>query len=79
MVGDPIAHGHAAAHWDELLRLATSIRTGTVTASAMLRKLSAIRARMAWHWRCARLAGSNVDLHARLVAGYRLRRRTKLG
>ncbi|WP_257011064.1 Tn3 family transposase [Sphingobium yanoikuyae] len=41
MVGDPIAHGHAAAHWDELLRLATSIRTGTVTASAMLRKLSA--------------------------------------
>lgn len=31
----------AAAHWDELLRLATSIRTGTVTASAMLRELSA--------------------------------------
>lgn len=41
MVGDPIAHDHAAAHWDELLRLATSIRTGTVTASAILRKLSA--------------------------------------
>nr|ART36135.1 B176 [uncultured bacterium] len=41
MVGDPIARDHAAAHWDELLRLATSIRTGTVTASAMLRKLSA--------------------------------------
>lgn len=41
MVGDPIAHDHLAAHWDELLRLATSIRTGTVTASAMLRKLSA--------------------------------------
>jgi TnpA family transposase len=41
MVGKPIAHGHAGAHWDELLRLATSIRTGTVTASAMLRKLSA--------------------------------------
>jgi TnpA family transposase len=41
MVGDPIAYDHAAAHWDELLRLATSIRTGTVTASAMLRKLCA--------------------------------------
>jgi TnpA family transposase len=41
MVGDPIALNHAAAHWDELLRLTTSIRTGTVTASAMLRKLSA--------------------------------------
>ena len=41
MFGDPIARDYAAAHWDEQLRLATSIRTGTVTASAMLRKLSA--------------------------------------
>jgi TnpA family transposase len=32
---------HAATHWDELLRMATSIRSGTVTASAMLKKLSA--------------------------------------
>jgi TnpA family transposase len=40
MVGDPIAHDYAAAHWDELLRLATSIRTGD-RHSAMLRKLSA--------------------------------------
>src|SRR3546814_20392535 len=30
-----------AANWDELLRFATSIRTGTATASAMLRRLSA--------------------------------------
>ena len=29
------------AHWDELLRLATSIRAGTVIASAMLRRLAA--------------------------------------
>lgn len=28
-------------HWEELLRLATSIRIGTVTASAMLRRLAA--------------------------------------
>ena len=27
------------AHWDEILRLATSIKQGTVTASLMLRKL----------------------------------------
>ena len=27
------------AHWDDILRLATSIRQGTVTASLMLRKL----------------------------------------
>lgn len=29
------------AHWDDILRLATSIRTGTVTASLMLRRLAA--------------------------------------
>jgi ferredoxin len=29
------------AHWDDILRLATSIRSGTATASGMLRKLSA--------------------------------------
>ncbi|VVP61223.1 Tn3 family transposase TnAs2 [Pseudomonas fluorescens] len=27
------------SHWDEILRLATSIKQGTVTASLMLRKL----------------------------------------
>src|SRR3546814_5789142 len=43
MTGDPIAIAHVGAHWDELLRFATSIRTGTVTASAMLRRLSAYR------------------------------------
>lgn len=30
---------HFRSHWDEILRLATSIRQGTVTASLMLRKL----------------------------------------
>jgi len=32
---------HITAHWDDILRLATSIRSGTATASGMLRKLSA--------------------------------------
>src|SRR3546814_15432978 len=41
MTGDPVAIGHVAAHWDDLLRLTTSIRSGTTTASAMLRRLSA--------------------------------------
>lgn len=31
---------HIRAHWDEILRLVTSIKQGTVTASLMLRKLS---------------------------------------
>jgi TnpA family transposase len=39
--GAPSNIEHVAQHWDELLRIATSIRSRTVTASAMLRKLSA--------------------------------------
>ncbi len=39
LVGGTIQHGHLLAHWDEILRLATSIRQGTVTASLMLKKL----------------------------------------
>jgi TnpA family transposase len=71
MTGEPIALGHVAAHWDELLRFATSIRTGTGTASAMLRRLSAYprqnglpRVARAWPSR-------TLDLHARLVARHR--------
>src|SRR3546814_13207805 len=41
MTGDPVAIGHVAAHWDDLLRLTTSIRSGTTTPSAILRRLSA--------------------------------------
>jgi TnpA family transposase len=32
-------HRHVRAHWDEILRMATSIKQGTATASLMLRKL----------------------------------------
>ncbi|MGO4728348.1 MULTISPECIES: Tn3 family transposase [unclassified Inquilinus] len=41
LIGGAIDVDHLAAHWEELLRLATSIRVGTVTASAMLRRLAA--------------------------------------
>jgi TnpA family transposase len=41
LVGGFVDADHVAAHWNEVLRLATSIRSGTVSASAMLRKLSA--------------------------------------
>ncbi|PAX06357.1 hypothetical protein CKY28_17930 [Sphingomonas lenta] len=37
----PVDVGHAARHADELLRMATSIRSGRVTASAVLKRLSA--------------------------------------
>jgi TnpA family transposase len=38
-VGERLNLNHIRAHWDEILRLTTSISQGTVTASLMLRKL----------------------------------------
>jgi TnpA family transposase len=39
MIGGPLDIKQIRLHWDEILRLATSIKQGTVTASLMLRKL----------------------------------------
>lgn len=39
MIGGTLNIKHLRAHWDEILRLASSIKQGTVTASLMLRKL----------------------------------------
>ena len=39
MIGGSVNVGHIRAHWEEILRLAASIKQGTVTASLMLRKL----------------------------------------
>jgi len=39
MVGGTINVKHIHSHWDEILRLVTSIKQGTVTASLILRKL----------------------------------------
>ncbi len=39
MIGGPVNVKRIRSHWDEILRLAASIRRGTVTASLMLRKL----------------------------------------
>lgn len=39
MIGGALNINHVRAHWDEILRLAASIKLGTVTASLMLRKL----------------------------------------
>lgn len=39
LVGGTVNAKNIRSHWDEILRLATSIRQGTVTASLMLRKL----------------------------------------
>ena len=39
MIGGPLNIKHVRTHWDDILRLASSIKHGTVTASLMLRKL----------------------------------------
>jgi len=39
VLGGTLNVRHLLAHWEEILRLATSIKQGTVTASLMLRKL----------------------------------------
>jgi TnpA family transposase len=39
MIGGTLNIKHLRAHWDDILRLASSIKQGTVTASLMLRKL----------------------------------------
>jgi TnpA family transposase len=39
LIGGNVNVKHISAHWDEILRLAASIKQGTVTASLMLRKL----------------------------------------
>ncbi len=39
MIGGMLNIKHLRTHWNEILRLATSIRQGTVTASLMVRKL----------------------------------------
>jgi TnpA family transposase len=41
MIGGTINIKHIRSNWDEVLRLASSIKQGTVTASLMLRKLGA--------------------------------------
>lgn len=40
LIGGSVNVKHIRAHWDEILRLAASIKQGTVTASLILRKLS---------------------------------------
>lgn len=39
MIGGTLNIRHIRTHWDEILRLSTSIKQGTVTASLMIRKL----------------------------------------
>ncbi|GHK73783.1 hypothetical protein ECZU12_51940 [Escherichia coli] len=50
LIGGTLNIKHVRAHWDDILRTASSIKQGTVTASLMLRKLGSYRARTDWPW-----------------------------
>jgi len=58
MIGGPLNIAQIRAHWDELLRLAASIKQGTVTASLMLRKLGSYLERAV---EALRASGVSVD------------------
>jgi Tn3 transposase DDE domain len=45
--------------WDNVLRLTASVRTGTVSASLMLKRLGASHGKTGWRWPCAKSAGSS--------------------
>lgn len=59
MIGGTLNIKHVRAHWDEILRLATSIKQGTVTASLMLRKLGSYPRQNGLPSRCASWAASS--------------------
>lgn len=48
LVGGALNRKQIAGHWDEILRLATSIKHGLVTASLMLRKLGGYPRQTGW-------------------------------
>ena len=50
LIGGTVRTGQIATHWDEVLRLTTSVRTGTVTASLILGKLAAYPRRNGLAW-----------------------------
>ncbi len=56
LIGGTLNIKHVRAHWDDILRLASSIKQGTFTASLMLRKLGSYPP---WPWPCASLIGSS--------------------
>ena len=58
LTGDRINVSQIESQWDELLRLATSIRQGTATASLILRKLASYPRQNGLAWGLRELAAS---------------------
>lgn len=59
LIGDIVETAAIVGQWTELMRLKTSIETGTVVPSVILRKLAAAGVETGCRERCARSGGSN--------------------
>jgi Tn3 transposase DDE domain len=53
--------------WDNVLRLTASVRTGTVSASLMLKRLGASHGKTGWRWPCAKRPDRARLVHVRLA------------
>ncbi|WP_312875977.1 Tn3 family transposase [Arthrobacter terrae] len=60
LIGGTLNIKAIGTHWDEILRLATSIKQGTVTAHSCCASLAVTHARTDWPLPCANSDASNV-------------------
>lgn len=58
-LGGRIDEALITRHWDDLLRLATSVRVGSVPASLMLRRFGSYRLQNGLAWRCGNWGASS--------------------
>ncbi len=68
MIGGTLNIKHVRAHWDEILRMATSIKQGTATASLMLRKLGSYPRQNGRPSPCVSWDASSAHCSSRLAA-----------
>lgn len=69
MIGGTLNIKPIRAHWDDILRLTSSIKYGTVTAHSCCANSAATRTRTAWRSHCASWAASSG--HGLFATGYR--------
>ena len=80
LIGGPSTSKPIRTHWNEILRLATSIKQGTVTASLMLRKLGSYPRQNGLAIGPARGRPDRTNpVHAGLAQSIELRRRVNAG
>jgi TnpA family transposase len=80
LIGGTVRTKQIRTHWDEVLRLATSVRTGTVTASLILGKLAAYPRRNGLAWALKEIGKVERSIfHLEWLKSPELRRRVTAG